>query len=83
MEHVRLLSIECADAPSIKHSYSPWALVSTHLLSPSLGRVEAEERGFGEGLLAARVDANCQWTPPRKLASSFPTLPKEGEMCYC
>ena len=22
-----------------------------------------------------------QWTPPRKLASSFPTLPREGEMC--
>ena len=34
-------------------SLSLWALVSTHLPSPSLGRVEAEERGFGEGLLAS------------------------------
>jgi len=25
--------------------------------------------------------SHFQWTPPRKLASSFPTLPKEGEFC--
>ena len=25
------------------------------------------------------IDPNCWWPPPRKLASSFLTLPKEGE----
>ena len=40
----------CCPSPPIPLPQQVWALVSTHLNSPSLGRVEAEERGFGEGI---------------------------------
>ncbi len=57
----------------------PRPLVSTHRFPLSLGRVEAEERGFGEG-----ETCGIRWTilsavPPRVVASSFATLPREGD----
>ena len=39
----------CFPRVSNHESLSLLALASTHLPSPSLGRVEAEQRGFGEG----------------------------------
>jgi formate hydrogenlyase transcriptional activator len=56
------------------------ALISTQD-SPSLGRAEAEERDFGEGLVGL-VDASLssRSAPRRKLAGSFPTVPREGEV---
>ena len=53
----------------------PWALVSTHLSSPSLGRVKAEERGFGEGELAGACPSELPIDPSpetRKLVSDPP-----------
>ena len=39
------------------------------------------QASFGEGILFRRLlTPTCPWPPPRKLASSFPTLPKEGEI---
>jgi hypothetical protein len=49
--------------------------VSTHFSSPSLGWVEAEERGFGEGLLALKLLPQPPILPSpetRKLVSDPP-----------
>ena len=71
-----------ASAPSISayrrraHQVGTQRGLSTS--SPSLGRVEAEERGFGEGT-SSMNRLQCPLTgPPQKLARSFLTLPAGG-----
>ena len=63
-------------------NYSPSGHWYLHIfLHPPWGGSKPRNEASGRGCLPLVVDPNCQWSPPRKLAGSFPTLPKEGEMC--
>ncbi len=52
--------------------------VSTHLTSPSLGRVEGEERGFGERKTARKMQRLSIHLPSPETRKLVPTLPREG-----
>ncbi len=54
------------------------ALVSTHLYLRSLGRVNAEERGFGEGLLAGACPMELPMDPSPKTRKLISDPPEGG-----
>ena len=70
------LTLSQGNRRTFKRMTEHWDL---SIFLPSLGRVDGEERVIGEGSDDADYRPHSQWTPPRKLASSFATLPKEGK----